>query len=119
MSSIKKVLSVILILALALMAFGGLGGCQTQAKSDEPLRILVDAVTLDGEAALEREFTQFMEKMDAPQDYEIEFLPGASLETGDDSERQARITQLRTEIMAGEGPDLFLMLGGSGSVPDL
>ncbi len=109
MSSIKKVLSVILILALALMSFGGLSGCQIQPKSNEPLRILVDAVASDGEAALEREFTQFMEKMDVPQDFEIEFLPGASLETGDDSERQARITQLRTEIMAGEGPDLFLI----------
>ena len=40
----KKVLSIILILTLALMSCGGLSGCQTQAKSDEPIRILVDGV---------------------------------------------------------------------------
>ena len=42
MSNVKRILSVLLILALALMSFGGLSGCQTQAKSDEPIRILVD-----------------------------------------------------------------------------
>ncbi len=109
MSSIKRVLSVILILALALMSFGGLSGCQTQAKSDEPICILVDAVSSKNENAWKRDFTQFMNKMDVPQDYEIEFLPDASLETGDSSERDIRIASLRTEIMAGEGPDLFII----------
>ena len=55
-----------------------------------------------------------MNTMDVPKDYTIEFLRNEL--TGEDAqaEREARITQLRTEIMAGEGPDIFLMLGGSG-----
>ncbi len=112
MSNVKRVLSVILILALALMAFGGLGGCSSEKK---PLRILIDLENVtrtDGDynhndvcgEALAMEIAQ----LGGPEDIEVITLP-SSWDESRVSERKALLTRLRTEIMAGEGPDVFIV----------
>ncbi len=106
MKKLHKVLSVILIVALALMAFGGLGGCSHEQK---PLRILVD---LDGAIVSEiytdsnyaNDLSKFIQEMGGPEDVEIEVVP-----RDDDGARKSLLTRVRTEMMAGEGPDVFII----------
>lgn len=47
-----------------------------------------------------------------PEDIEIEVLPESGVE------REAKLTRLRTEIMAGEGPDIFIMACDTGTSSD-
>ena len=104
MPNVKRLLSVILILALALMAFGGLGGCSGKKK---PLRILLDLSWASGEAeSAMGEFLAEVERRGGPVDVEIETLPTVG---EDEAARDAAITRLRTEIMAGGGPDVFIV----------
>ena len=103
MSSIKKVLSVILILALALVAFGGLGGCG----SGKPLRVYVEGLCSPyNNEVLAEELSAKLKELKGPA-VEFEFLPN------DPQEAETTRTRLREEIAAGEGPDVFLI--GSAS----
>lgn len=106
MSSIKKVLSIILILALALMSFGGLGGCQKEAK---PLRIYIEGIGAgyaEGQKKMNRELLEQIKAYGGPEDVEIENYQYTDEEA---AEGKSTLTRIRTEMMAGEGPDVFLI----------
>lgn len=112
MSTVKRVLSIILILALSLMSFGGLGGCSGEKK---PLRVCVDlsGLVLENDAQLIQlrvdAFLKRVVELGGPEDVEVEYVPDVGDMGEPSTERASAITRLRTEIMAGGGPDVFLM----------
>ena len=94
----------------------------------KPLRVLIDVgfgsrvsssvqKTLDdfqeisskGGNAQYKSFQTVIAELGGPEDIELEFAP----KCGD--ERDAYMTALRTEIMAGKGPDVFVTLSGYGN----
>ena len=115
MSNVKKILSVILILALALMSFGGLGGCQQ--KPTGPLTILFDFNTpvSNAEYCVE-DFIRVIKEKGGPADIETIIVPPVE----DAADRQSMLTRIRTEVMAGEGPDVYIVScakGGGNEIP--
>ena len=97
-----------IILALFLLI---LVGCN-EINDDGPitLRILSNANTSmsssSGAYGMDYEIRRLIQEYEAVHEnvtIELEFLPAS------DEERATRIEQLRTEIMAGNGPDIFLM----------
>lgn len=82
----------------------GLWGCGTEEKSEEE-KIL--RVVTDGRLYTDVEFAaRFLEGVDSGIEVRIQRLPD------DKAEREIEIQKLRTEIMAGKGPDVYLMDGG-------
>ena len=80
-----------------------LSGC---AEKYEPLRICVDVNYERGggepvEAIVER-FMEHVVDLGGPKDYVVEVIPNFG------SERESALTRIRTEIMSGEGPDIFI-----------
>lgn len=115
MPNVKRVLSVILILALALTAFGGLGGCQQ--KPTGPLTILFDFNTpvSNAEYCVE-DFIRVIKEKGGPADIETIIVPPVE----DAADRQSMLTRIRTEVMAGEGPDVYIVScakGGGNEIP--
>ena len=101
----KKLLSMVLTLSLMLTLAACLGGCKKEVK---PLRILIDvAGSLDfDEGTIDswyKSFKERLEKAGGPTDIEFEKIPlnGA--------ERASALTRIRTEVMAGQGPDVFIL----------
>ena len=96
----KKCLSILLSVSLVLPLFS----CQTK-ENPQKLRILVDlflnVTSFDNEKDLLSALDHFG-KLNS-KDIEIEFLPKGN------PERETRIAALRTEIMAGGGPDVYLL----------
>lgn len=98
----KKAISFLLCFAVLFTLFPGCA-----EKKPEPLRLLVD-LELGGvrfssiEASTER-FLSWAREQGGPEDVEVEYLPGEG------AERETAVTRLRTEIMSGKGPDLFLL----------
>ena len=108
----KKALALLLALAVVLLGLP-LTGCGRRA--DGPLRVLVD---LEGNRSYSHANLVYVEKLEVYlsdtvglEDVELEWLPSRDQE----SERKAALTRLRTEIMAGKGPDVFLMDFENGS----
>lgn len=97
----KRIISVILCCLLVIMC----GGCD---KSNEPVTLTV--LTEDGNSAsYEREFIESMQDLvNYVYPNEKIVLEGIFLKK-DPLERQSQLTQLRTEIMAGKGPDIFML----------
>lgn len=102
-------LALALTIALALM-LPGCGG-----KGDGPLRILLDVdeeTRYSRTGAVVEELLEEIADQGGPADVEVEYLP----RTG--TKRKNAIDHLRTEIMAGSGPDLFVISedygGGEG-----
>ena len=79
----------------------GLWGCGTEEKSEEE-KIL--RVVTDGRLYTDVEFAaRFLEGVDSGIEVRIQRLPD------DKAEREIEIQKLRTEIMAGKGPDVYLL----------
>lgn len=97
----KKTLCILLTI---LMITGIISGCAEKA---EPLRILVDLGSIDTsyvEAALTDLKSFMINTAGIPkEDFVFEYLPLM------DSEREIAMDRIRTEIMSGEGPDLFIV----------
>ena len=140
----KKLLSILLALALLVTAVSCLAGCEsreqpdlaapiegvettdetgavkkpeTEKESQEPLTVLVDlagaldilAAELDG-GYESSEFTNVwnnlltsVKALTGVEDVELEMMPSQG------AERSSRMTRLRTEMMAGQGPDVFIV----------
>ncbi len=103
----KRALAVVLMLAMVLVF--GLSGCGK--KEAGPLRILLD---VDGETRYSRTaqaFEELLKEIEAqggPAGVEVEYLPQSVVE------RKNAVTHLRAEIMAGAGPDLFMISSTEG-----
>ena len=103
----KKLISLFLSAVILLTAFGTLAGCKKEVK---PLRILVDYDTGGSADMIEQDFEDFRRELieaGGPADIELEILPGALSDSS--AERESKLTRIRTEIMAGQGPDIFIM----------
>lgn len=101
----KRVFLTGLIAALLLFIFSG---CESEPKS---LRICVDVWTYfeDVERDLEKamnEFVELVQEKGGPQNIEVEFVPAHG------TERETEMDRIRTEIMSGGGPDIFLVYTG-------
>lgn len=93
-----------LLLAAAMLCVL-LPSCSLQ-KEAGPLRILLDVSERTVHNPTDFVFDKLLEEIaeaGGPTEVEVEYLP----RTG--AERETAITRLRTEIMAGEGPDLFII----------
>ena len=103
----KRALAVVLMLAMVLVF--GLSGCGK--KGAGALRILLD---VDGETRYSRTaqaFEELLKEIEAqggPAGVEVEYLPQSGVE------RKNAVTHLRAEIMAGAGPDLFMISSTEG-----
>ena len=105
--------AVILVLALLLLFF--CAGCSETEPG--PLRICVDLEyvnDLGGElAGFDNDMKEFLitrllnagtqEGLEVPRDFELEFLPASG------AERDTALDRIRTEIMSGSGPDIFIV----------
>lgn len=93
-----------LLLAAAMLCVL-LPSCALQ-KEAGPLRILLDVSDRTMSNPTDFVFDKLLESIaeaGGPADVEVEYLPRTGVE------RETAITRLRTEIMAGEGPDLFIV----------
>ena len=96
-SMIQKGMSVLCVCALA----AGLCSCGTEEKSEEE-KIL--RVVTDGTLYTDVEFAaRFLEGVDGKIEVRIQRLPD------DKEKREIEIQKLRTKIMAGKGPDVYLL----------
>ena len=96
-SMIQKGMSVLCVCALA----AGLCSCGTEEKSEEE-KIL--RVVTDGTLYTDVEFAaRFLEGVDGEIEVRIQRLPD------DKEKREIEIQKLRTKIMAGKGPDVYLL----------
>ncbi len=104
----KKVLCVFLSVILILTLFAGCA-----EKEPEPLRICLDAdafeLRVDSCKETMESFLATVAQMGGPSDVILEVLPGSG------TERKTALQNIRTEMMSGAGPDLFIVLCG-GSV---
>ena len=105
----KRILCVLLS---ALMCITMFSGCVSEP---DPLRVLVDADGADWEVnsckGIMEEFLKSVEAMGGPGNVELEVLPAL----GD--AREAAIDRIRTEIMSGGGPDVFIVRSDHGENP--
>lgn len=97
----KKVLYILCAVLCLAVVFTG---C---SKEPEPLRILVDAdareFANDSCAGSVSDFLSSVAEQGGPTDVEVEVLPDGG------NEREAALERIRTEIMAGKGPDLYIV----------
>lgn len=104
----KKRVRIFLALMIAIMLCLILTSCRKQ-KSEDPLRILLDVNNKTEYGFTSVIFEQLLEEVatqSGPAKVEVEYLP----QTGID--RENAITHLRTEIISGKGPDLFIISSG-------
>ena len=120
-----------LIMSALLLSLAGCKGDQKDVPSDpettEPLRVFIDVefgssvfssaatamkeykkLPSKGSTVTYASFQDVITELGGPEDIQLEFPP----KSGED--RDAYMTALRTEIMAGKGPDLFVCLSGLG-----
>ncbi|WP_322169894.1 ABC transporter substrate-binding protein [Acutalibacter caecimuris] len=98
----KKMIALMLALLISCIP---LGACSL-GKPAGPLRILLDVSDRTMYSNTSYVFDKLLEEIAAeggPADVEVEYLPRTGVE------RETAITRLRTEIMAGDGPDLFII----------
>lgn len=103
--SIVKKSGILVLAAAVLLLF--FTACESEP---EPLRICMDLeyVNQDIDTDLEwilNDFLYSLKESGGIEDVEIEYLPKA----GEDSDRESVLNRLRAEIMAGEGPDVFIV----------
>ena len=97
----KKNASIFLTLLLALIMFSGLSGCQ---KETGPLRILVDIVGNAEQREKDANTVKdYLRLHGYTGEIEIETLPTEG------ADRTMALTRIRTEVMAGGGPDIFIV----------
>ena len=100
----------ILIILVGIVTALLLVGCTE--KEQEPLRICLDAdafeLRVDSCKETMESFLATVAQMGGPSDVILEVLPGSG------TERKTALQNIRTEMMSGAGPDLFIVLcGGS------
>lgn len=103
----KKFFSILISVAFISLLFWG-----CESKGSEPLRICFDLEKgyVEYVGALEPAVKGFLETvadLGGPEDGEAEYIPASG------SERKSVLTQLRNEIMAGSGPDVFIVISGN------
>lgn len=96
----KRVCSLIIAFTLILVAFSG---CKA-----EPLRVCIDVEYLkyfnDGSSdETLRRFLDHVEDLGGPENVVIDAVPSKGVE------RESALQRLRTEIMSGKGPDVFIV----------
>lgn len=108
-----------LLLTVCMLTWGILAGCQSQQKPQpqEPSGSEVsnsstaqeeDPVVICIDETFERDFQELIRYLEASKnetDYELLVLPSNT------EDREPELTRIRTEIMAGEGPDAFVLNG--------
>lgn len=98
---LKKKISAVILAVLVIMAV--FTGCA----EPEPLRILVDADAREFSEqsckSMMEDFVEIAAGLGGPSDVIIEVLPDL------DETRETALERIRTEIMAGNGPDLFVV----------
>ena len=102
---IKKLFSLIMVCVLLFSMFYG---CDKGSGPKEPLHILWDGIQTQWHDKLGREFKNLIVELGGPEDIEIEFLNNDDTEDAI-AERTSRVTRLKVEMMAGKGPDLFII----------
>lgn len=105
----KRNTKVLLCFMLSLsMIFCLFAGCES--KSSKPLRVCVDlekGVQFSKTLNLAMKgFLGTVADLGGPEDVEVEYIPAPG------EERQNVLQRLRSEIMAGEGPDVFILMSG-------
>ena len=104
----KRALCVLLAVVLIVSMFSGCAG------GAEPLRIVIDVQVTSGTALNERlsgpllELENSLEDTAGITDFVIEIIPGSG------AERANMLDRIRTEIMSGEGPDVFIIRNAGG-----
>ena len=96
------------VLAAALLTVAISACTFTGGNNDRPLRFCIDLSlgAVRWASGIERpakEFLQYCEDAGGPQNVELEIIPAEG------EERATAIKRLRTEIMSGSGPDVFLV----------
>lgn len=104
----KRTLALVLALTMALALM--LPGCGE--KSAAPLRVCVDVGGPNTSVSFDN-LLKTIADYGGPKDVEVEYVPQ---EGGD---RESAIKRLKTELMSGAGPDLFIVetYGGPGGAP--
>ena len=117
----KKILSIILAICLLILTFSACAEKNTNltygAQIDkDTLRICIDVESSDvirpDRSAINIEYRNFVEQIKkgiGMKNIALEIVPS------DGEEREGTLTRLRTEIMSGGGPDVFI-LGSTGSL---
>ena len=109
----KRALCVLLAVVLIVSIFSGCAEAGEVGEL-EPLRILVDANASEfAERSCKKmmeEFVEYAASIGGPTDVIIEVLPDL------DAARESAIERIRTEIMGGGGPDLFIVRSDRGEV---
>lgn len=125
----KKLIA--LILSALMLALAGCGTKNKDAPSEpetvEPLRVFIDVefgssvfssvatamkeykeLSSKGGTVRYASFQDVITELGGPEDIQLEFPPKSG------EERDAYMTALRTEMMAGKGPDVFVCVSGQG-----
>jgi len=122
----KRIAAVILLMLLLLLTACGAGKDMEKTssiwyfgdtESEDPLRICMDihaTYSLDSaadyqtaEKAMNELLSVLRTELDT-QEIVIEFIPNGMTEDGADTTRATAISRLRVEMLAGEGPDVFI-----------
>jgi len=120
---IKKIIACLMVLVLlCLTACGNMSSVRCaddvmvygDTKAKDPLRVCIDMYHGSGSAETEL-MTEFLERLNGLvelSDVIVEWIPSNQDGNGrllDSSVRAAALDRIRAEIMAGEGPDVFIM----------
>lgn len=121
----KRYFSLILCILLTICAVFSTSACKNNSPGEnssrrKALRILTDATECNGSELFPSELAEsignvlaYWQESHPDVQVSLEVLPDK------EEERKAALQKLRTEIMAGQGPDVFLLPAGSTiSVPD-
>lgn len=115
MKNIKRTLAILLSFTLIMVLL--LPGCGK--KEAGPLRICVDVGTAgsitdssSNSRAVFENLLKTMEDFGGPKEVEVEYIPAEG------ADRKSMIKHLKTELMSGSGPDLFIVDAYDGSFYD-
>lgn len=98
-----KALRQMLILFLCMLCLLPCFGC-SKGQNSNALWVLIDLSDPDGNLEpAAKQLTNLVKQKSGPQDIELEFLPNYG------AERKSLLTRIRTEVMAGQGPDVFIV----------
>jgi len=108
----RKSLALILILALCVSFLSGCGSEVPPESSGETLWVVTEQSTSDGMNLQAQIIAERMEQSYPGLTVQLEILPLTT------REREVRIKQLRSQIMSGKGPDVYLLPTGNQVITD-
>ena len=97
----KKLNSLICIMLILLISLSCFSGCKSEANDSITLKVLMELSAKGGASDLRKSVKTLYP--DKNIDLEFEYL------SEDPVKREGQLTNLRTEIMAGKGPDIFIL----------